>query len=233
MIPSLPGRIPGKIVCLARSFRKHAAELGNAVPGEPLYFLKATSALIGPGEAIRLPAASREVHHEAEVAVIIGRRLSGATADEAVAAIAGWTVLNDVTARDVQRADGGQFTRAKGFDTFCPMASERLVALDWRRCRIGCLVDGVVRQDGALADLLWTPGEVLAAISGCMSLLPGDVVSLGTPEGVGPIEAGQVVEVRLVGPDGETLISLANPVVGARQPVVGAEQAAQSGDPAA
>lgn len=209
MIPSHPG----KIVCLARSFRKHAEELGNAVPSEPLYFLKAPTALIGPGEPIRLPAASREVHHEAEVAVIVGRRLTGASAAEAFDAIAAWTVLNDVTARDLQRADGGRFTRAKGFDTFCPMARARLPTLDWRRCRIGCRVDGMVRQDGALADSLWSPGEVLAAISGCMTLLPGDVVALGTPDGVGPIVAGQSVEVRLVGPGGETLISLVNPVV--------------------
>ncbi|MEZ4436153.1 MAG: fumarylacetoacetate hydrolase family protein [bacterium] len=209
MFPS----VPGKIVCLARSFRKHAEELGNAVPSEPLYFLKAPSALIGPGEAIRLPAASREVHHEAEVAVVVGRRLSRASAEEAFAAIAGWTVLNDVTARDLQKADGGRFTRAKGFDTFCPMAADRLPSLDWRRCRIQCRVDGALRQDGALSDLLWTPGEVLAAISACMTLVPGDVVSLGTPDGVGPIVAGESVEVRLVGPDGATLLSLWNPVV--------------------
>lgn len=203
---------PSKIVCLARSFRKHAEELGNAVPAAPLYFLKAPSAVIGPGEAIVLPAASAEVHHEAEVAVIVGRRLQRASVAEAEGAIAAWTVLNDVTARDLQKADGGRFTRAKGFDTFCPLSDARLATLDWRRCRIECRVDGAVRQDGALADLLWTPAEVLAAISECMTLLPGDVVSLGTPEGVGPIEAGQTVEVRLVGPEGEVLVTLANPV---------------------
>ncbi len=202
-----------KIVCLARSFRKHAEELGNAVPPAPLYFLKAPTAQVGPGEPIRLPAVSREVHHEAEVAIIVGQRLRHATPSEAEAAIEAWTVLNDVTARDLQRADGGRFTRAKGFDTFCPIADARLPALDWRVARIQCRVDGDIRQDGALADLLWTPGEVLAAISACMTLLPGDIVSLGTPEGVGPIEAGQTVEVRLLGGDGEALVSLSNPVV--------------------
>lgn len=202
-----------KIVCLARSFRKHAEELGNAVPPAPLYFLKAPTAQIGPGEPIRLPAASSEVHHEAEVAIIVGQRLRRATPSEAEAAIEAWTVLNDVTARDLQRADGGRFTRAKGFDTFCPIADARLPALDWRAARIQCRVDGDIRQDGALADLLWTPGEVLAAISACMTLLPGDIVSLGTPEGVGSIEAGQTVEVRLLGGDGEVLVSLSNPVV--------------------
>lgn len=204
---------PGKIVCLARSFRKHAEELGNAVPAEPLYFLKAPTALIGPGDPIRLPPESADVQHEAEVAVIIGRRLSRATPSEAEAAIAAWTVLNDVTARDLQRKDGGRFTRAKGFDTFCPLSDVRLPTLDWRRCRIQCRVDGALRQDAALADLLWTPGEVLAAISACMTLEPGDVVSLGTPEGVGPLRAGETVVVRLEGPRGETLAELGNPVV--------------------
>ncbi|MEZ4472296.1 MAG: fumarylacetoacetate hydrolase family protein [bacterium] len=207
-----PMALPGKIVCLGRSFRDHALELGNAVPTAPLFFLKAPTAVIGPGEAIRLPAASAEVHHEAEVAVIIGARLTACTPAEAEAGIGAWTVLNDVTARDLQRADGGRFTRAKGFDTFCPLADVRLPTLPWQACRIQCRVNGVVRQDGALSDLLWTPGEAIAAISAVMTLLPGDVVSLGTPAGVGPIIDGDEVEVRLVGPDGNPLISLSNPV---------------------
>lgn len=213
---SRPDR-PGKIVCLARTFRKHAAELGNAVPEVPLYFLKATTALIGPGEAIRLPAASAEVQHEGEVALIVGARLSHVDPDTAEAAIAGWTLLNDVTARDLQRADGGRFTRAKGFDTFCPMATGRLPILDWARCRVQCRVGGALRQDGPLSDLVRSPAEFVAAISACMTLEPGDVISLGTPAGVGPLRAGDTVEVRLVGPAGETLMTLENPVVaGAR-----------------
>lgn len=209
---SRPDR-PGKIVCLARTFRKHAAELGNAVPEVPLYFLKATTALIGPGEPIRLPAASAEVQHEGEVALIIGARLSHADVATAEAAIAGWTLLNDVTARDLQRADGGRFTRAKGFDSFCPMATDRLPMLDWARCRVQCRVGGVLRQDGPLSDLVRAPAGFVAAISDCMTLEPGDVVSLGTPAGVGPLVAGDTVEVRLVGPAGETLMTLENPVV--------------------
>ncbi len=208
---AMPDR-PSKIVCLARTFRKHAAELGNAVPAEPLYFLKPPSALIGPGDAIRLPPASDEVHHEGEVAVIVGARLSDASPAAAEAAIIGWTLLNDVTARDLQRKDGGRFTRAKGFDTFCPMATERIATLDWRRCRVQCRVNGALRQDGGLDALIQTPAEYIAAISGCMTLEPGDVVSLGTPAGVGLLVAGDVVEVRLVGPDGRTLMTLENPV---------------------
>lgn len=203
---------PGKIVCLARTFALHAAELGNALPTEPLYFLKPPSALIGPGEPIRVPPESREVQHEAEVAMVIGQRLRRCTPTEGERAVAAWTVLNDVTARDLQKADGGRFTRAKGFDTFCPLADTRLPTLDWWTCRIQCRVNGVVRQDGALADLVFTPGEILAAVSRCMTLEPGDVVSLGTPAGVGPLVPGDRVEVRLVGPAGEPLVVLENPV---------------------
>ena len=212
MVASSPA-LPGKIVCLGRSFRDHALELGNAVPTSPLYFLKAPTAVIGPGAPIRLPAASAEVHHEAEVAVIIGARLTACTVAEAEAGVAAWTVLNDVTARDLQRADGGRFTRAKGFDTFCPLSDVRLPTLPWRQCRVQGLVNGVIKQDGALSDLLWTPGEAIAAIAAVMTLLPGDVVSLGTPAGVGPFVAGDVVGVRLLGPDGNVLISLENPAI--------------------
>jgi len=213
-IPSIFDKPPifNKIVCLGRSFRDHALELGHAVPTAPLFFLKAPSAVIGPGMPIRLPPQSTEVHHEAEVAVIIGTRLSRCTAAEAEAGIAAWTALNDVTARDLQRADGGRFTRAKGFDTFCPISDVRIADLPWRQCRVQCFVNGAVRQDGALADLMWTPGEALAAISQVMALLPGDVVSLGTPAGVAAIVAGDTVEVRLVGPQGEALVRLINPV---------------------
>jgi len=213
MANPLPSR-PSKIVCLARTFRAHAAELGNTVPPKPLYFLKAPSALIGPGAAIKLPAASQEVQHEGEVAVIVGERLTAVNPQTAEAAIVGWTLLNDVTARDLQREDGGRFTRAKGFDTFCPMADARLPALDWRRCRVQCRVNGTLRQDGALDALVRTPAEYVAAISGCMTLEPGDVVSLGTPAGVGPLVAGDTVEVRLLGPDGDVLMTLTNPVSG-------------------
>lgn len=205
---------PSKIVCLARTFRSHAHELGNPVPTEPLYFLKATSAVIRDGESIRCPAVSDEVHHEGEAAVVLGQRLTrGVTPEAAEAAIAGWTVLNDVTARDLQRADKGRFTRAKGFDTFCPLGEARPGALAWRTARIQCLVDGVLRQDGALSDLIFSPGEILATVASVMTLLPGDVVSLGTPEGVGTLSPGQTVRVQLLDADGQVVASVTNPVV--------------------
>ncbi len=203
---------PSKIICLARTFRAHAAELGNAVPTEPLYFLKPPSALIGDGEPIELPPESAEVHHEGEVAMVLGARLTRATPEEGVAAIEAWTVLNDVTARDLQRADGGRFARAKGFDTFCPMAAHSAPRLDLPNARIQCLVNGELRQDGALADLVFGPGEILAYVSRHLTLWPGDVVSLGTPSGVGRLEAGDTVEVRLVEGD-EVVVKLSNPVV--------------------
>jgi len=202
-----------KLVFFARTFPKHAVELGNAVPAEPIFFLKAPSSIIGPGEPIRLPRQSAEVHHEAEVAIVVGRRLRRATAGEAAASIEAWTILNDVTARDLQRADGGRFSRAKGFDTFCPLSDVRLPELDWREARIQCLVDGELRQDGALADLTAPPAELLAYVSGVMTLEPGDIVSLGTPAGVGPIRPGQSVCVRLL-EAGRLRAELGNPVVG-------------------
>ncbi len=209
-----------KLVFFARTFRKHAAELGNAVPTEPLYFLKASSAIIGPGEAIRLPPASAEVHHEAEVALFVGRRLCEASAEEAAKAIESWTILNDVTARDLQRADGGRFTRAKGFDTFCPLSDVRLPELDWGEARIQCRVDGDLRQDGTLADLTHPPEELLARVSHVMTLMPGDLVSLGTPAGVGPIRHGETVEIKLL-ERGIVRATLSNPVLAPCRKVLG------------
>lgn len=200
-----------KLVFFARTFRKHALELGNAVPAEPIYFLKAPSAIIGPGDEIRLPPDSSEVHHEAEVAVVIGARLRRASPERAAAAIQAWTVLNDVTARDVQRADGGRFTRAKGYDTFCPLSDVRLPSLDWAHARIQCRVDGALRQDGALADLSHPPAELLSQVSHVMTLEPGDIVSFGTPAGVGPIRSGETIEVTLL-EHGEVRATLTNRV---------------------
>lgn len=205
---------PSKIVCLARTFALHAQELGNAVPTEPLYFLKATSAVVPSGVPIRIPSVSAEVHHEGEAAVVVGRRVTrGMSPAEAEAAIKGWTVLNDVTARDLQRADRGRFTRAKGFDTFCPLGELHVGPVDWRQLRICCWVDGEKRQDGALRELLFTPGEILAKVAAVMTLQPGDVVSLGTPAGVGTLLAGQQVRVALLDAAGAVLAEVHNPVV--------------------
>lgn len=203
---------PGKIVCVGRNFRDHARELGNEVPRGPIFFLKAPSAVVGPGEPIRLPPDSAEVHHEGEAAIVIGRRASAVPEATALEYVAAWTVLNDVTARDIQRAEGGRFTRAKGYDTFCPLADDRVQLADWRGCRVQCLVDGAVRQDGDLADLVFSPAFVVSFVSRVMTLEPGDVIALGSPPGVGPLAAGQTVEVRLLDAAGEVLCSVANPV---------------------
>lgn len=204
---------PTKIVCIGRSFRAHAQELGNAVPEAPIFFLKAPSARIESGEAIELPAASAMVHHEAEAAVIIGSRLQCGTLAEAEAAIEAWTVLNDVTARDLQKADKGRFTRAKGFDTFCPISADRVPPpLDWRQCRIQGRVNGELRQDAPLEQLMWSPAELLVHVSAVMTLFPGDIVSLGTPAGVGPLAPGDTVQVQLLAPDGAVLATVRNPV---------------------
>lgn len=206
---------PSKIVCIGRNYREHAAELGNAVPAAPIFFLKPPSALIGPGEAIRLPPQSAEVHYEAELAVVIGHRATDLDEKAAWGAIGAFTVLNDVTARDLQRADG-RFTRAKGFDTFCPVSDLRLPAERWSTDiapgRIQCFVDGACRQDGAIADMVFGPAALIAYVSRHMTLMPGDLLATGTPAGVGPLVAGQVVEVRLVGTGGQHLVSLVNPV---------------------
>lgn len=206
---------PSKIVCIGRNYREHAVELGNAVPAAPIFFLKPPSALIGPGEPILLPPESGEVHHEAELALVIGRRATAVSEAEAFDFIEGFTVLNDVTARDLQRADG-RFTRAKGFDTFCPVSDTHLPRQAWggalEGARIQCFVDGERRQDGALRDMVFGPAFLVSYVSRHMSLWAGDLIATGTPAGVGRLEAGQSVEVRLVAADGTTLLSLTNPV---------------------
>ena len=188
---------PRKLVFLARSFGRHALELGNPIPQHPLYFLKAPSALLPPGETLYLPGGCDEVHYEAEVAVLIGSKISQADPAEAEQAIAGWTILNDVTARDHQREDGGRFTRAKGHDGFCPISDQLLPHLSWRNAYIQGWLNGSRVQHAPLTDMLFTPGEAIASISQVMTLHPGDLVSLGTPSGVGPLRPGDHFEVRL------------------------------------
>ena len=200
--------IPTKVVCVGKNYADHAAEMGGEVPAEPLLFLKPSSAVIGPGEPIQVPTdLTDEVHHEAELAVVLGRTLHRATPDEASEAILGYTAANDVTARDLQRRDG-QWTRAKGFDTFLPLGPSIATDLDVSDVRVTCRVDGVVRQDGTTRDLVVDVPHLLAHISQVMTLLPTDLVLTGTPAGVGPIEAGDVVEVEVAG-----VGSLVNPVV--------------------
>jgi 2-keto-4-pentenoate hydratase/2-oxohepta-3-ene-1,7-dioic acid hydratase in catechol pathway len=198
-----------KIVAVGRNYAAHAKELGNEPPKEPLIFLKPTSALIGHGQAIELPPASvsTNVQHEAELCVVIGKRLRRASPAEAAKAVAGVTCLNDVTARDIQKSEV-QFTRAKGFDTFCPVGPWVAVGLDWSDRRVVARVNGEVKQDGRTRDQIFNVPTLLSFISQGMTLEPGDLVSTGTPSGVGPFKAGDVVEIEVEG-----VGILRNPVV--------------------
>jgi len=192
---------PGKIVCVGRNYSAHAKELGNAVPERPLLFLKPPSAVIGPGATIVLPRASARVEHEGEVGVVIGARLHRADETTARHAIRGIVCVNDVTARDLQQLDG-QWTRAKGFDTFCPIGPRVMelphdAALD--QLEVICRVNGEERQHGFTRDMAFSITALLSYISAIMTLEPGDLVATGTPEGVGPLVAGDVVDVEIPG----------------------------------
>jgi 2-keto-4-pentenoate hydratase/2-oxohepta-3-ene-1,7-dioic acid hydratase in catechol pathway len=189
---------PSKIVCVGRNYVEHAREHGAEVPKAPLLFLKPPSALIGHGEPIILPPASSQVEHEAEIGIVIGTRLQRATPAEAEAGIRGFVCVNDVTARDLQRADG-QWSRAKGFDTFCPMGPRVAAGLNWRELEVLARVNGVERQRGRAGEMVFPIPDLLSYISHVMTLEPGDLVATGTPSGVGPIRAGDVVEVEIPG----------------------------------
>jgi 2-keto-4-pentenoate hydratase/2-oxohepta-3-ene-1,7-dioic acid hydratase in catechol pathway len=200
---------PGKIIGVGRNYVEHAAELGNPVPKQPLLFLKPPSSVIGDGEAIVLPPESTQVEHESEIGVVIGRRLRRASEAEAGAAIAGITCVNDVTARDLQRSDE-QWTRAKGFDTFC-CVGPRVVAMAPARfaeLEVRCRVNGAERQHGRARDMVFGIAALVAYVSQVMTLEPGDLIATGTPAGVGPLTAGDVVEVEIGG-----VGVLRNPVV--------------------
>lgn len=191
--------IPSKIVCVGKNYRDHAAEMGSEVPGEPLLFLKPSSAVIGPGDPIRYPSQlTEEVHHEAELAVVIGALISDASPQEASAGIFGFTCANDVTARDLQRREH-QWTRAKGFDSFCPLGPAIATDLDAGDLAIRCLVDGELRQDGSTRDLVFDVPTLVSYVSRVMTLLPGDVILTGTPAGVGELHPGQTVRVEIDG----------------------------------
>ncbi|MBE1487754.1 fumarylacetoacetate hydrolase family protein [Plantactinospora soyae] len=205
--------LPSKVVCVGRNYVEHAAELGNDVPTEPLLFLKPSTSVIGPRDAIRLPTQSKQIEHEAELAVVIGppgvRRADRATAAQA---IFGYTCANDVTARDLQRSDG-QWTRAKGFDSFCPIGPWISTGIDVSdvevRCEVGRGAEEMeVRQLGRTRDMVFDVPTLVSYISHVMTLLPGDVVLTGTPAGVSPIVDGDIVTVRVGG-----IGDLSNPVV--------------------
>ncbi len=199
---------PSKIICVGRNYRAHAREMGHELPAAPMLFLKPPSALIGPDEPIVLPPESAQVEHEAEIGVVIGQQLHRADADQARAAIGGFVCANDVTARDFQRTDG-QWGRAKGFDTFCPVGPQVVSGLDWASLSVIGRVNGEVRQEALASDMHFGIPTLLSFISGVMTLLPGDLVLTGTPAGVGPLVPGDVVEVEIPG-----VGLLRNPVVG-------------------
>jgi 2-keto-4-pentenoate hydratase/2-oxohepta-3-ene-1,7-dioic acid hydratase in catechol pathway len=195
----LPPVAPSKIVCVGRNYREHAAELGNEMPSEPLLFLKAPSTLIGDGETIELPEQSQRVEHEGELAVVIGRRCRRLGEDEdPLPYVLGYTCLNDVTARDLQRKDV-QFTRGKSFDTFCPVGPYIVTGLDPTDLKVETRVNGQVRQSGRTNAMAFPVVHLIRYISHAMTLEPGDLIATGTPAGVGPLLDGDVCEVEVEG----------------------------------
>jgi 2-keto-4-pentenoate hydratase/2-oxohepta-3-ene-1,7-dioic acid hydratase in catechol pathway len=196
-MPTLKHR-PGKIVCVGRNYREHARELGNEVPKEPLIFLKPPSSVVRNGEAILLPAASTRVEYEGEIGVMVGKTLSRASEADARRGVRAIVAVNDVTARDLQKTDG-QWTRAKGFDTFCPLGEESSELPDLDNLTVVTRVNGIERQRGRSNEMVFSIPSLLAYISHIMTLEPGDLVATGTPSGVGPLVSGDAVEVEIEG----------------------------------
>ena len=187
-----------KVVCVGKNYRRHAAEMGGEVPDEPLIFLKPNTSVIGPGEPILYPAQSTDVHYEGELAVVIGRICRDVSAEDASKVIFGYTVANDVTARDLQAKDG-QWARAKGFDTFCPLGPWIETDLDPSNLQVTTALDDETKQDGHTSDMVFPVPDIVAYVSSFMTLLPGDVILTGTPEGVGPMSVGDTVSVTVEG----------------------------------
>jgi 2-keto-4-pentenoate hydratase/2-oxohepta-3-ene-1,7-dioic acid hydratase in catechol pathway len=196
----LPPCAPSKIVCVGRNYAEHAKELGNEVPAEPLIFLKPPSSLIASGDAIVYPKLSQRVDFEGELGVVIGKRARNVTSAQAGEFILGYTCVNDVTARDLQKKDG-QWTRGKGFDTFCavgPCMIPREEA-DFKNFRVRTLVNGETKQDAPITDMLFDVNAVIAYVSAFMTLEPGDLIATGTPPGVGPLQPGWKVQIEIAG----------------------------------
>ncbi len=194
----MPPVMPTKIVCVGLNYRSHAKELGMEVPAEPVLFLKPTTAMNGPNGDIRIPEVSSQVDYEGELAVVMGRRAHRIDPDEAESHILGFTCANDVTARDLQSKDG-QWTRAKGFDGFCPLGPWVETDLDPSDLLLETLLNGEIVQSASTSDMIFDPYGLVSFISHVMTLLPGDVVLTGTPGGIGQLSAGDVVEVRIEG----------------------------------
>lgn len=189
---------PSKIVCVGRNYAAHARELGNEVPKQPLLFLKPSSSLISSDEPIVMPGASQQVEYESEIGVVIGRRVRKVLAVDAMQFVRGFTCANDVTARDLQKSDG-QWGRAKGFDTFCPVGPRVAEDVDWTTLEVIGRVNGIERQRGSVRDMIFSIPVLIEYISGIMTLEPGDLILTGTPDGVGKLAPGDVVEVEIPG----------------------------------
>jgi 2-keto-4-pentenoate hydratase/2-oxohepta-3-ene-1,7-dioic acid hydratase in catechol pathway len=190
---------PSKIVCIGRNYLEHAIELGNQLPVEPLLFLKAPSSIVGPDEIIELPPQSQQVEHEGELGVVIGRKAHRIPSEEdPLSYVLGYTCVNDVTARDLQRKDV-QFTRAKSFDTFCPVGPFLVTALDPLNLQVTTRVNGVVKQQARTSAMAFTVPVLIRYIAEMMTLYPGDLIAIGTPAGVSQLNDGDVVEVEVEG----------------------------------
>ncbi|MGV8882817.1 MAG: fumarylacetoacetate hydrolase family protein [Rhodoglobus sp.] len=187
-----------KVVAIGKNYRDHAAEMGGEAPAEPLLFLKPNTSVIGPGDSIVIPKQSSQVDHEGELAIVIGSIAKNVAEADAASVIFGYTVANDVTARDLQKTDG-QWARAKGFDTFCPLGPIIETEFDPTGKKIEVRVGGEVRQSGVLDDMVHSIAAIVAYASSVFTLLPGDVILTGTPAGVGPILSGEIVEVEIEG----------------------------------
>jgi 2-keto-4-pentenoate hydratase/2-oxohepta-3-ene-1,7-dioic acid hydratase in catechol pathway len=195
----LPPSAPSKIVCVGRNYAEHAKELGNEAPKEPLIFLKPPSSIIAPEEPIVLPPISQRVDFEGELAVVIGRRCRGlGPGDDVAPYIAGYTCLNDVTARDLQKRDG-QWTRAKGFDTFCPAGPVLETSVDLAKATLETWVNGIRKQSACASEMIFSVDVIIRHMAQVMTLEPGDLIATGTPSGVGPLAPGDVVEVSVSG----------------------------------
>lgn len=195
LAPVLPR---SKVIGIGRNYAAHAAELGHDVPDEPLMFIKPNTSVIGPGEPIFYPRQTQELHFEGELAVVIGRICRDVPQERSAEVVFGYTVANDVTARDLQRRDG-QFTRAKGFDSFCPLGPWIETELDTESLSVETRLNGDLKQEGTTHDMIFDVPKLVAHVSSVMTLLPGDVILTGTPEGVGPMGVGDEVDVTVAG----------------------------------
>jgi 2-keto-4-pentenoate hydratase/2-oxohepta-3-ene-1,7-dioic acid hydratase in catechol pathway len=199
--------LPSKILGVGTNYRAHALEMGKPLPDEPLLFMKPPSALLPHGASIACPRGFQRVDYEGELGVVIGARTRKVDEAEALTSVFGYTIVNDVTVRDLQKKDG-QFTRAKGFDTFCPVGPWIVRGLDAWNLRLVTRLNGIVKQDSSTSDLIFSIARIIAVASRVMTLEPGDLITTGTPSGVGPIAPGDVVEIEIEG-----IGTLRNPVV--------------------